>query len=44
MIHTVKGFYIVNETEVDTCILYDPTNARNLISGSSTFFKPNLYI
>ena len=26
------------------CFLYDPTNVGNLISGSSAFSKPNLYI
>ena len=46
MIHTVKGFSIVNETEVDVflefpCFLYDPVNVGNLISGS-TFSKPSL--
>ena len=40
MIHTVKGFSIVNERKVDVflkfpCFLYDPANAGNLISGSS---------
>ena len=42
MIHTVKGFGIVNETEVDVfleffCFLCDPVNAGNLIPGSSAF-------
>ena len=49
MIHAVKGFYIVSEAEVDiflefSCILYDPVNAGNLISGSSAFSIPSLYI
>ena len=49
MTHTVKGFSIVNEAEVDVvlefpCFLRDPTNVGNLISGSSAFAKPNLYI
>ena len=49
MIHTVKGFHIVNETEVEfflefTCFLYDPANVGNLISDSSAFSKPSLYI
>ena len=49
MIHTVKGFGIVNETEVDVflelpCFLYDPVNVSNLISGSSFFSKPSLDI
>ena len=43
VIHTVKGFSIVNETEVDVssefpCFLYDPADVANLISGSSNFF------
>ena len=47
MIHTVKNFSIINETEVFlefSCYLYDPANVGNLISGSSVFFKPNLDI
>ena len=49
MIHTVKGFSIVNEAEVDvflefSCFFYDPTDVGNLISGSSTFSKSSLYI
>ena len=49
MIHTVKGFGIVAETEVDVFLeflgfLFDPTNVGNLISGSSFFSKPSLYI
>ena len=47
--HTVKGFRVVNETEIDVflefpCFLYDPMNAANLISGSSAFSKPSLNI
>ena len=47
MIHTVKGFGIVNETEVDAFLeflsfLYDPANIDNLISGSSSFPKLSL--
>ena len=47
MIHTVKGFGIVDETKVDRflefpCFLYDPANVNNLISGSSAFSKPSL--
>ena len=39
MIHTVKGFGIVNKAEVDVflelpCFFDDPTNVGNLISGS----------
>ena len=42
VIHTVKGFSIVNEAEVDVslefpCFLYDPADGANLISGSSIF-------
>ena len=48
MIHTVKGFSIVNE-EVDiflefSCFSYDPMDAGNLISGSSAFSKSSLNI
>ena len=43
VIHTVKGFSIVNEAEVDVFLefpwfFYDPTDVSNLISGSSAFF------
>ena len=39
-----KGFSVVNEAEVDVflefpCFFYDPTDVRNLISGSSAFSK-----
>ena len=49
VIHTVKGFGIVNKAEVDAfpelaCFFYDPTNVGNLISGSSAFSKTNLNI
>ena len=49
MIHTVKGFNVVNETEVDVyleflCFFYDPSDVGNLISGSSAFSKSSLYI
>ena len=49
MICRVKGLSIVNETEVDvflelSCILYDPTDIGNLISGSSAFSKSSLNI
>ena len=45
--HTVKGFNIVNEAEVDVflefpCFLHDLTNVDNLISGSSSIFKIQL--
>ena len=44
VIHTVKGFSKVNETEVDvflefSCFTYDPADVGNLISGSSAFYK-----
>ena len=47
-IHTVKGFSIVNEAEVDvflgsSCFFYDLADVGNLISGSSAFSKPSLY-
>ena len=49
VIHRVKDFSIVNEAEVDDflklpCLLCNPTNVGNLISGSSAFSKPSLYI
>ena len=49
VIHTVKGFSVVNEAEVDVfleipCFFNDPTNVGNLISGSFTFSKTSLYI
>ena len=49
VIHTVKGFGIVNKAEVYvflqfSCFFYDPTDAGNLISGSSTFSKYSLNI
>ena len=47
MIHTVKGFSLLNEAEVDIflelfCFFDDPTDVDNLISGSSAFSKSNL--
>ena len=49
VIHTVKSFSTVNETEPDDflefpCFLYDAMNAGNLISGFSAFSKPRWYI
>ena len=49
MIHTVKGFTVVEETEIDVflkfpCFLYNPVNVGNLISSSSSFSKPSLDI
>ena len=47
--HTVKGFGLVSEAEVDvflefSCFLYDPTDVGNLISASSAFSKSSLNI
>ena len=44
VIHTVKGFGIVNKAEIDillevTCFFDDPADIPNLISGSSAFSK-----
>ena len=49
VIHTVKGFGIVNKEEVDvflelSCFYDDPTDVGNLISGSSAFSKSSLNI
>ena len=49
VIHTVKGFGIVNKAEVDDflepcCCFDNPANVDNLISGSSAFSKSNLNI
>ena len=49
VIHTVKGFGIVNEAEVDVflelfCFICDPMDVGNLISGSSAFSKSSLNI
>ena len=49
MIHTVKGFGIVNKAEVDvflelSCFFDDTTDVDNLTSGSSAFSKFNLNI
>ena len=49
MIHTVKGFGIVNKAEVDVflelpCSFNEPTDVSNLISGSSAFSKSSLFI
>ena len=49
VIHTVKGFGIVNKAEVDVfleffCSFDDPVNVGNLISGSSAFSKCRLNI
>ena len=49
VIHTVKGFGIVNKTETDvflelSCFLHASADASNLISGSSAFSKSTLNI
>ena len=49
VVHTVKGFDIVNKAEVDislelSCFFNDPTDGGNLISGSSAFSKFSLSI
>ena len=49
VIHTVKGFSVVSEAEVDvflefSCFFDDLADASNLISGSSAFSKSNLNI
>ena len=49
MIHTVKGFGIVKEAEIDvflelSCFFDDPADVANLIAGSSAFCKTNLNI
>ena len=49
VIHTVKGFDVVNKAEVDVflelfCIFDDPADVGNLISGSSAFSKTSLNI
>ena len=47
--HTVEGFGIVNEAEIDVflelaCFFSDPADVGNLISGSSAFSKTSLNI
>ena len=49
MIHTVKGFAIVNKAKIDvflelSCFFDDPADVGNLISGSSAFSKTSLNI
>ena len=49
VIHTVKAFRIVNETEVNVflefpCFFFGPTNVSNIISDLCGFSKPSLYI
>ena len=44
VIHTVKGFGIVNKAEIDVFLEHDPADVGNLISGSSAFSKSILNI
>ena len=49
VIHTVKGFGIVNKAKIDvflelSCVFNDPVDVGNLISGSSAFSKSSLNI
>ena len=49
VIHTVKGFGIVNKAEIDvflelSCFFHDPADVGNLISDSSAFSKTSLGI
>ena len=49
VVHTVKGFGIINKAEVGvslelSCFFDDPTDVGNLISGSSAFSKSSLNI
>ena len=49
VIHTVKGFVIVNKAEIDvflelSCFFDEPMDAGNLTSGSSAFSKSSLNI
>ena len=56
MIHTVKGFNVVNKADWSnlaaaadvflefSCFFYDPMDVRNVISGSSAFSKSKLNI
>ena len=49
VIHTVKGFGLVNKEEIDVflelaCFFDDPADVGNLMSGSPAFSKSNLNI
>ena len=49
VIHTVKGFGVVNKAKVDvflifSCFFYDPVDVGSLVSGSSAFSKSSLNI
>ena len=48
VIHTVKGFGIVNKAEIDvflelSCLFNDPADVGNLISGFSAFSKARCF-
>ena len=49
VIHTVKGFDLVDKAKIDvflelSCFFHDPSDVGNLISGSSAFSKTSLNI
>ena len=49
VIHTVKGFGIVNKAEIDvflelSCFFHDPADVGNFISGSSAFSRISINI
>ena len=49
VIHTVKGFGLVNKVEIDVFLeisrfFNDPTDVGNLISGSPAFSKSSLTV
>ena len=49
VIHVIKDFSVVNETEIDVflefiCFFYDPADVGNLISDSSAFLKSSFNI
>ena len=49
VIHTIKGFGIVNKAEIDvflelSWIFHDPADVVNMVSGSSAFSKTSLNI
>ena len=49
VIHTVKGFGILNKAEIDvflelSCLFDDPADVGNLISGFSAFSKSSLEV
>ena len=49
VIHTVKGFSLVNEAKVGIfletpCFIYNPMDIGNLVCGSSAFSKSSVYV